>query len=54
MLKTEKDRLNYGNILLPPEGYKLEKAVGTSYSLDLEALTAVAITLVLKKKLIQN
>lgn len=38
MLKTEKDRLNYGNILLPPEGYKLEKAVGTSYSLDLEPM----------------
>lgn len=50
MLKTEKDRLNYGNILLPPEGYKLEKAVGTSYSLDLEALTAVAITLGLKEE----
>jgi hypothetical protein len=45
MFKTETDRLNYGNILTPPEGYQLEKAIGTTYSLDLEALTAIAITL---------
>lgn len=45
VLKTDSDRLNYGNILMPPVGYHLEKAVGSSYSLDLEALTAVAITL---------
>nr|WP_291234800.1 phospholipase D family protein [Frisingicoccus sp.] len=44
-----KDRVNYCDLLLPPEGYVLEKAVGTTYSLDLEALTAIAITLGLKE-----
>lgn len=37
------DRTDYSSMLKPPEGYKLDKAVGTTYSLDLEALTAVAI-----------
>jgi len=45
MFRTDKDRLYYGNILMPPDGYKLEKAVGTTYSLDLKALTAVIIAL---------
>lgn len=45
MFKTDTNRLNYGNILIPPEGYQLEKAIGTTYSLDLEALTAITITL---------
>jgi hypothetical protein len=45
MFKTNTDRLNYGSILTPPEGYQLEKAIGTTYSLDLEALTSIAITL---------
>jgi len=45
MFRTDKDRLYYGNILMPPAGYKLEKAVGTTYSLDLKALTAVVIAL---------
>lgn len=51
MFKTDKDRLNYGNILMPPTGYKLEKAVGTTYSLDLEALTAAVITLGLNEEM---
>jgi len=45
MFKTNTDRLNYGSILTSPEGYQLEKAIGTTYSLDLEALIAIAITL---------
>lgn len=44
-----KDRVNYSDLLLPPEGYVLEKAVGTTYSLDLETLTAIAIALGLKE-----
>ncbi len=42
---SAKDRLNYGEVLMPPPGYKLEHAIGTTYSLDLETLTAVSITL---------
>ena len=43
--KSSKDRVNYGETLLPPIGYFLEKAVGTTYSLDLETLTAISIAL---------
>lgn len=42
---SKTDRLNYGNLLTPPEGYRLEQAIGTTYSLDLETLTAIAISL---------
>lgn len=45
MFKTDTDRLNYGEILKPPCGFRLNKAVGTTYSLDLEALMAAAISL---------
>ena len=47
MFKTNdtKDRVNYGDLLLPPEGYVLNFAIGTTYSLDLESLTAVCLAL---------
>ena len=47
MLKpnTNSDRVGYGSILVPPAGTKLNMAVGTTYSLDLEALTAVCLSL---------
>ena len=52
------DRTDYNIILMPPDGYKLDKAIGTTYSFDLEALTAVAICLGLSEetdsKLMQN
>lgn len=52
------DRMDYNIILMPPEGYRLDKAIGTTYSLDLEALTAAAICLGLSEetdsKLMQN
>lgn len=50
MFKTDENRLNYGSILAPPVGYQLQKAVGTTYSLDLEALTSIAITLGLSEE----
>ena len=46
---SNQDRVNYSNALLPPDGFILEKAVGSTYSLDLEALTAVCIALGLKE-----
>jgi len=53
-----KDRRDYSAMLMPPDGYTLEKAVGTTYSLDLEALTAAAICLGLSEdmdsKIMQN
>lgn len=55
---SNRDRTDYSGILMPPDGYKLDRAVGTTYSLDLEALTAVAICLGLSEetdsKLMQN
>lgn len=51
MFKTNSnsDRVNYSDLLMPPAGYQLERAVGTTYSLDLETLTAVAIALGLRE-----
>ena len=55
---SNSDRTDYGNILMPSKGYKLESAVGTTYSLDLEALTSVAVCLGLSEeadsRLMQN
>lgn len=45
MFKTNSDRLDYSKILLPPPGFQLELAVGTTYSLDLDTLIAVSIAL---------
>lgn len=42
---SAKDRINYGEALMPPMGFRLERAVGTTYSLDLETLTAISIAL---------
>ena len=39
------DRTDYSSILMPPDGYRLDRAVGATYSLDMETLTAVAICL---------
>ena len=43
--KSCKDRINYGNVLMPPPGFHLEKAISTTYSLDLETLTAIAMSI---------
>lgn len=45
MFKPKEDRLNYGQLLMPPVGYSLVRAVGTTYSLDLETLMSVCIAL---------
>lgn len=45
MFRPKEDRLNYGQMLVPPVGYTLDLAVGTTYSLDLETLMAVSIAL---------
>lgn len=45
MFKPKEERLNYGQILMPPVGFILVRAVGTTYSLDLETLMSVCISL---------
>ncbi len=45
MFRPKEDRLNYGQLLIPPVGYTLDLAVGTTYSLDLDTLMVVSIAL---------
>ena len=45
MFRPKEDRLNYGQLLVPPVGYTLVRAVGTTYSMDLETLMSVCIAL---------
>lgn len=45
MLHPKNDRLDYGEQLIPPEGYELSYAVGTTYTLDLEALMIIPVAL---------
>lgn len=45
MLNPNNDRLDYGRLLAPPEGYQLDFAIGTTYSLDLDALVGASIAL---------
>jgi len=45
MLAANKERLDYGKELAPPEGFELDAAVASTYSLDLNALLAVPIAL---------
>ena len=51
MFIPDKDRLNYGNILSPPVNCKLDFAIGTTYSLDLQALISSALSLGLSKQM---
>ena len=55
MLHPKYDRIDYGEQLIPPEdGYVLDYAVGTSYSLDLEALMILPVALFYAQKLDGN
>ena len=45
MLNPNGDRLDYGKILAPPAFFQLDFAVGTTYSLDLDALVGICIAL---------
>ncbi len=51
MLKPATDRLDYGNLLTPPAGYKTDFALGTTYSLDLAALTGIPVALFLSENI---
>lgn len=45
MLNPNKDRLDYGQLLSPPAGFYLDFAVGTTYSLNLDALVGASLAL---------
>lgn len=50
MLNPNNDRLDYGQILSAPDGYQLDFAIGTTYSLDLDALTGASLALGLSEE----
>lgn len=50
MLNPNNDRLDYGQIIAPPVDYKLDFAIGTTYSLDLDALVGTCIALGLSEE----
>ena len=45
MFDLANDRLSYSEMLRPDVGYTLDFAVGTTYSLDLEALLGVPVSM---------
>lgn len=45
MLDSGTDRVNYGDLLTAPAGFHLDFALGTTYSLDLDALTSACLSL---------
>ncbi len=45
MFDPNTDRSDYGKLLAPPTGYALDFAVGTTYSLDLNALVGACMSL---------
>jgi HKD family nuclease len=45
MLHPKYDRIDYGEQLIPPDGYDLAQAIGTTYSLDLETLMVLPVAL---------
>ena len=49
MLDPYCDRLDYGQILAP-DGYSLDFAVGTTYSLDLDSLVSICLSLGLSQE----
>ncbi len=51
MLDFKQNRLTYRELLAPPDGYVLTRAVGTTYSLDLYALLAVPVALFYQQSL---
>lgn len=50
MLNPNNDRLDYGQVLAPPDNYTLDFAIGTTYSLDLDALVGACIALGLSEE----
>jgi hypothetical protein len=51
MLRPSSDRLNYGNLLIPPPEFRADFALGTTYSLDLEALVGLPLALFLSEEM---
>lgn len=51
MLHPKNNTIDYGEQLIPPSGYDLIRAIGTTYSLDLETLMVLPVALFYSKLL---
>ena len=51
MLDPKTNQIDYGEILSPPTGYVLERAIGSTYSIDLRALLAIPVAMFYSKPL---
>lgn len=51
MLDFKKSRIDYGEQLSPPDGFVMERAVATTYSLDMLALLSIPVALFYSKNL---
>lgn len=54
MLHPKQNRIDYGEQLIPPDGYELAHAIGSTYSLDLEALMILPVALFYAQNLSGN
>lgn len=45
MLDVNRNRLDYGRLLIPPEGFALQRAMATCYSVDLDTLLSIPVAL---------
>src|ERR1700692_1623570 len=45
MLDFKQDRLDYGRLLIPPEGPRLDRAIAATYSVDLNTLLSIPVAL---------
>lgn len=54
MLDPKSNTLDYSTLLIPPEGFLLRRAIGTTYSLDLQALLAIPVAMYYSKPLETN
>ncbi len=46
MLDCKRNRLDYGELLCPPQGYRLDRAVAATYSADLGTLLSIPVALI--------
>ena len=45
MFHPEQDRIDYGSELRPPAGYTFDRAIATTYTLDMETILMIPVAL---------
>lgn len=45
MLDFKEDRLDYGRLLIRPDGHRLDRAIAATYSVDLNTLLSIPVAL---------